>query len=74
MSGRRGQRLSADDDRRPSAVPPRIWFQLAFLVIILVLLLVYMTRIGERSAGCFVQLTAPPDAVAPAAAPPAPAP
>lgn len=39
--------------------PRNIWLQLAFLVAVLVFLLLFMRQIGERSAGCFVQLTEP---------------
>lgn len=80
MTEGRGRRVSPGGHRR-GAVPPRAWFQLAFLIAALVVLLLFMTQIGQRSAGCFQQLTtAGADAAAapgnppetPAPTPPAP--
>lgn len=45
--------------RRTGASSGRLWFQLVFLVAALVVLLFFMSQIGERSAGCFARLTAP---------------
>ena len=44
----------------------RAWSQLAFLLVALVVLLFFMSQIGERSAGCFASLTGPAGTPAPA--------
>lgn len=47
---------------------PMTWLQLAVMLVALVGLLLVIPKLGSGSAGCFMQLTETPDAVAPAPA------
>jgi hypothetical protein len=65
VSSARRHRPGSPGGRTGSA--SKAWFQLVVLFVLLLGVLLFMTQLGETSAGCFHQIAGVPDAEAPSA-------